>query len=64
MNGILRALWMVSECPHCHAPNVTNKPIVNDAVLLPLEPKYIHCENCEQGYFVQIKELEYELRDE
>ena len=61
MNGILRGLWLITECPHCLQPNVTNKVVVDNAVVLPLEPKYINCTHCDNGYFVQIKELDVAL---
>jgi len=61
MNGILRGLWLITECPHCLKPNVTNKVVVDDAVVLPLEAKYYECAHCDSGYFVQIKELETSL---
>jgi transcription elongation factor Elf1 len=57
VNGILRGLWLITECPHCHNPNVTNKVVTNGKVILPLEPKYYYCSHCEEGYFCQIEEL-------
>ena len=57
MNGILRGLWMISECPACNNPNVTNKVVTNGGVITPLEPKYINCSHCDTGYFIQIREL-------
>ena len=61
MDGILRGLWLITECPYCFNPNVTNKVVVDDGVVLPLEPKYYTCAHCNEGYFVQIKELETSL---
>ena len=57
----LRGLWLISECPYCHCPNVTHKVVNAGAVILPLEPKWINCEHCYEGYFVQVKELETSL---
>ena len=61
MNGILRGLWLITDCPHCLGPNVTNKVVVDGAVIKPLAPKYIVCSHCEEGYFVELKELETDL---
>jgi len=60
-DGIVKGLWWITECPFCHIPNVTNKVVVDGSVIKPLEAKYITCEQCEQGYFVELKELECDL---
>ena len=60
-DGILRGLWMITECPFCNKPNVTNKVVVNGAVIKPLAPKYHTCTHCDEGYFVELKELECDL---
>ena len=52
---------MITECPFCNKPNVTNKVIVNGAVIKPLAPKYHTCTHCDEGYFVELKELECDL---
>ena len=57
----LRGLWLITECPDCHAPNVTNKVVHDGTVIKPLAPKYINCADCDFGYFVEIKELETAL---
>ena len=61
MNGTVKGLWLISECPDCNNPNVTNKVVVDGAVIKPLEPKYIVCSHCDGGYFVELKELECDL---
>ena len=61
MNGILRGLWLITECPHCLKPNVTNKVVVDGVVIKPLAPKYHVCSHCDEGYFVELKELECAL---
>jgi len=61
MNGTLRGLWLISECPHCNQPNVTNKVVIDGEVIKPLAPKYISCVHCEEGYFIELKELECSL---
>lgn len=60
-DGILRGLWFITECPYCHNPMATNKVVIHGSVLKPLAPKFYDCEHCDNGYFVQLKELKCDL---
>lgn len=61
MDGKLRGLWWITECPFCNSPAVTSKVVIDGAVIKPMEPKYITCPQCDGGYFVELKEMECDL---
>jgi transcription elongation factor Elf1 len=61
MKALVKELWFVVECPHCHRPQVVNKPVVDGKVPDPMRPRYFVCEYCDNNCFIELEELETEI---
>jgi len=56
----VRELWLVVECPHCHAPQSFKKHILKNKVIALLKTRYMTCEQCGKSSFVEIEKYDKE----
>jgi transcription elongation factor Elf1 len=61
-NAVVKELWMIVECPHCHRPQVVNKYVKDNAAVCLLQTRYVTCDMCDKNYFVKLEEMETELQ--
>ena len=61
MNAKVRGLWLLVECPHCNCPQILRKYVMDNSVSNLLQPRYETCEECGEGYFVELTERTDEL---
>jgi ribosomal protein S27E len=61
MNAKVIALWMLVECPECHRPQVVHKHVIDNLVVHLLKTRYVNCDNCDNSYFIELKENDFAL---
>jgi len=61
MQGKLKELWLIMECPNCQRPNTANKYVLDGKILRLLEPMSCNCPICETSYTIVLKQGSYEL---
>jgi len=61
MNAKILGLWLIVECPYCHAPIVVNKYVKDNTVLELLRTRYETCENCDKSFFIELEDKTLEL---
>ena len=62
MNAKVRAIWLLVECPYCHAPQVMRKHVMDNTVSSILKMRYEACDECGEGYFVELTERDVDLQ--
>ena len=62
INAKVRGLWLLVECPHCGFPQVLRKHVRDNSVTNLLRPRYDTCEECVEGYFVELTEGDVDLQ--
>lgn len=61
MNAKVRGIWLLVECPFCYSPQVMRKHVMDNTVASILKKRYEVCDECGEGYFVELTEMEVEL---
>ena len=61
MNGIVKGLWLIVECPGCHKPQVLFKHVMDNKVVNLQKTRYMTCEYCDVGFFIELKESDFEV---
>ena len=62
MDGKVKGLWLIVECPYCHAPQVMRKHVMDNSVVNLLKKRYETCETCGEGFFVELTERDVDLQ--
>ena len=62
MDAKVRGLWLLVECPFCNSPQVLRKYVRDNSISHLMQPRYENCEECGEGYFVELTEEDIELQ--
>ena len=54
MEANVKMVWLVIECPHCHAPQVVNKYIHKNKIYDPFRKMVKTCQFCDKEYYVHL----------
>ena len=55
MNATILGLWLIVECPYCHAPMTVNKHVIQNSVIELTKTRYETCESCGKSFFIEVK---------
>jgi hypothetical protein len=61
MDGKIRELWLIIECPHCMSPQTVRKHVHNNKVANIIKPRYEECAKCFGNIFLKLEEEVYEV---
>ena len=61
MDAKVRELWLIVECPKCLRPQVLHKHVMDNKIVNLKQTRYMTCEYCDEGYFVELKEADYSV---
>ena len=61
MNGTIKELWLIVECPHCKRPKVKNRYISKDTLVV--KPLDVRCDFCDKPFTIDLKVLTIESMD-
>ena len=62
LDGKVRAVWLLVECPSCHAPQVLRKHVMDNTVSSIRKQRYEVCEECGKGFFVKLEEMDMDIQ--
>ena len=63
MEAKIVSVWLVVECPNCHAPQVVNKYVNKNIVYNLMGKRHLVCDICDGRYFVEIHDKDISLDD-
>jgi len=52
-------LWIIVECPGCLRPQAFHKHVLDNTVINLQKSRYMTCEYCDEGFFVEFTEEEF-----
>ena len=61
MNGKIIMLWLIVECPECLRPQGLHKHLLDGSIINLERTRYMTCEYCDQGFFVELKESDFSV---
>ena len=59
MDGKIIMLWLIVECPKCLRPQGLHKHLLDGTIINLERTRYMTCEYCDQGFFVELKESDF-----
>ena len=61
MNAKVIMLWLIVECPGCLRPQTLHKHVLSNAIVNLERTRFMTCEYCDEGFFVELKEMKEKL---